>query len=51
MGLGTAFHLAERGYDVTILEKADSVASVSIISKPDKYSKYIIIRLKLMIPV
>ena len=28
MGLGTAFHLAEKGYDVTILEKEDSVASV-----------------------
>ena len=29
MGLGTALHLAERGYNVTILEKEDSVASVS----------------------
>ena len=29
MGLGTAFHLAERGFDVTVLEKEDSVAKVS----------------------
>ena len=29
MGLGTAFHLAQKGFDVTILEKEDSVASVS----------------------
>ena len=29
MGLGTAFHLAQKGYDVTILEKGDSVANVS----------------------
>ena len=29
MGLGTAFHLAQKGFDVTILEKENSVASVS----------------------
>ena len=29
MGLGTAFHLAQKGYDVTILEKGNSVANVS----------------------
>ena len=31
MGLGTAFHLAQKGYDVTILEKGNSVANVSYI--------------------
>ena len=29
MGLGTAFHLAEKGYKVTVLEKADDIATVS----------------------
>ena len=29
MGLTTALHLAERGYKVTVLEKADNVAMVS----------------------
>ena len=29
MGLTTALQLSERGYKVTVLEKADSVASVS----------------------
>lgn len=29
MGLGTAFHLAERGYKVTVLEKGDSVANAA----------------------
>ena len=28
MGLTTALHLAERGYKVTVLEKADNVAMV-----------------------
>ena len=29
MGLGTAFHLAEKGYKVTVLEKANDTATVS----------------------
>ena len=28
MGLGTAFHLAERGYKVRVLEKAPDIATV-----------------------
>ena len=31
MGLGTALHLAERGHQVTIVEKASEVATVSFI--------------------
>ena len=30
MGLGTAFHLAEKGYKVTVLEKANDIATVSV---------------------
>ena len=29
MGLGSAFHLSERGYKVTLLEKQDDVAQVA----------------------
>ena len=29
MGLGTAFHLSERGYRVTLLEKQKDVAKVA----------------------
>ena len=39
MGLGTAFHLAERGYDVTVLEKGESVANVCTISTLENVSK------------
>ena len=31
MGLGTALHLAERGHQVTIVEKASDVATVSFL--------------------
>ena len=42
MGLGTAFHLAERGFDVTVLEKEDSVAKVSnkLYSRMHKWPKH-----------
>jgi 2-polyprenyl-6-methoxyphenol hydroxylase-like FAD-dependent oxidoreductase len=33
MGLTTALHLAERGYKVTVLEKADHVAKVTFCFK------------------
>jgi protoporphyrinogen oxidase len=36
MGLTTALHLAERGYKVTVLEKADHVATVTFCFKQSK---------------
>ena len=49
MGLGTAFHLAERGFDVTVLEKEDSVAKVSnnLYSRMHKWSKLNLLKLLL----
>ena len=46
MGLGTAFHLAERGYDVTVLERGESVANVCTISTLENVSKNLAIIIK-----
>ena len=44
MGLGTAFHLAQKGYDVTILEKGNSVANVSYIVHIDSMALIFVYR-------
>ena len=50
MGLGTAFHLAERGFDVTVLEKEDSVAKVSTLfySRMHKWLNYKYLKITLI---